>query len=465
MEKDLHKTTYDYFTHEKEKVKLYSEPLSKLKVETIDAKIKNRKIEDSEYLVNHQLRSLLRRGNTLVRWTEGPNKGQVKIGRKGLSKFFDVRLGHIKLAAGKITEADLRKEGVDCRHEYDVSVLPCVQAISQGHSIDIYQTEKANGENAQVSFIAELDAWIVCSKNVSILAKSAADIDKMTSERFEYARKIAHTWFEMIKTVKNLELLKQLLADHTAVGEYCGNLNLQHMVKYDKETILFYALVRKDSPDLCVAVESSFAQMQAAGLPTVSYSKQATCSTIEQLSTSLHDLFLKTARASMQSTGEGSVLYMVRTHKDTHEQTTVALGKLKTLEYRLYRKLREKVKNMLQRKWTAEDTVKKFTKEMKPLFEELDELYESEAPKYKRFAETMVQVVSKSGLVGEGIHNRYIDIIYITQACIDEKRQVTKEEIESLKKKKVAPAKLASDEEEDAQDQPQQPQTDEMEEA
>ena len=464
MEKDLHQTTYDYFKQEKEKVKLTSETLPKLKVETIDAKIKNRRIEDTEYLVDHQLRSLLRRGNTLVRWVEGPNKGQVKIARKGLAKFFDVRLGHIKLAAGTITEADLRKEGLDCRLEYDVSVLPCVEALRKGHSIEVFQTEKANGENAQVSFVAELDAWVVCSKNVSILAKSATDIDLMASERFEYARKIAHTWFDMLKGVKDIDALKQLLAGHTAVGEYCGNINLQHMVKYDKETILFYGLVRKDSSDLCVPVEKAFAEMQVVGLPTVGYSKQAVCESVDELVKSLQELFLKTARAAMESTGEGSVLYMVQTDKDTNEQTTVALGKLKTLEYRLYRKLREKMKNMVLRKWSVEDTVKKFMKELKPLFEELDDLYETEAPKYKQLALAMSDVITKSGLVGEGIHNRYIDIIHITQACIAEKREISTEEIESLKKKKIAAVKPASDDEEEAQEQPANPQADTMEE-
>jgi hypothetical protein len=280
----------------------------------------------------------------------------------------------------------------------------------------------------------------------------------MTSERFEYARKIAHTWFSMIKAVKDLDLLKQLLAEHTAVGEYCGNVNLQHMVKYDKEIIFFYALVRKDAADLCVPVERAFLQMQTADLPTVSYSKQATCTSVEELSKKLHELFLKTARASMESSGEGSVLYMVQKNKDSHQQTTVALAKLKTLEYRLYRKLREKMKNMMQRKWSAEDTVNRFMKDMKPLFEELEDLYQTEAPKYKRLAEAMADVVSKSGLAGEGIHNRYIDIIHTTQACIDGKRNITKEEIESLKKKKVAAAKHASDDEVEAQDPREAPQ-------
>ena len=49
----------------------------------------------------------------------------------------------------------------------------------------------------------------------------------------------------MIKETDNLTGIKDLLSQFTAVGEYCGNPNLQHFVEYSKETILFYALVNK----------------------------------------------------------------------------------------------------------------------------------------------------------------------------------------------------------------------------
>ena len=39
-------------------------------------------------------------------------------------------------------------------------------------NVAIYRLEKANGENAQVSYLSEVDAWVVCSKNVSILVRT-----------------------------------------------------------------------------------------------------------------------------------------------------------------------------------------------------------------------------------------------------------------------------------------------------
>jgi hypothetical protein len=40
------------------------------------------------------------------------------------------------------------------------------------------KTLKVNGENCQVSWSSEADCWLICSKNVSLLARDAEDISK-----------------------------------------------------------------------------------------------------------------------------------------------------------------------------------------------------------------------------------------------------------------------------------------------
>ena len=64
--------------------------------------------------------------------------------------------------------------------------------------------------------------------------------------------------------------LKKVLADHTFVGEYCGNAKLQHMVKYDKEEVIFYAVVEKLSTNSCLPFEQGKAFVENLGLPFVS---------------------------------------------------------------------------------------------------------------------------------------------------------------------------------------------------
>lgn len=49
-------------------------------------------------------------------------------------------------------------------------------AFEDGKRVELVKTEKVNGENAQVSYNYEYDAWVICSKNVSLLASSLQDL-------------------------------------------------------------------------------------------------------------------------------------------------------------------------------------------------------------------------------------------------------------------------------------------------
>lgn len=52
-------------------------------------------------------------------------------------------------------------------------------ALHQGkqYKIHLYGLFKENGEHCQISYIRQLGYWLFASKNVSILAKTEADLD------------------------------------------------------------------------------------------------------------------------------------------------------------------------------------------------------------------------------------------------------------------------------------------------
>ena len=62
--------------------------------------------------------------------------------------------------------------------------------------MEVLKTLKANGENVQVSFCKEVDAWIISSKNVGLLARSKADIAGYKEPRYRFACEMAHVWFD-----------------------------------------------------------------------------------------------------------------------------------------------------------------------------------------------------------------------------------------------------------------------------
>ena len=122
---------------------------------------------------------------------------------------------------------------------------------------------KANGENCQISYIQELDAWIIASKNVGLIARNEADIElyaKKNGLRYSFASMMAKCWFTLISSFKRKELenLKTDFSGRTFVGEYIGNPACQHLVKYPRETIVFYAVVDNKSKKICHLPEEGF---------------------------------------------------------------------------------------------------------------------------------------------------------------------------------------------------------------
>jgi hypothetical protein len=56
--------------------------------------------------------------------------------------------------------------------------------------------------------------------------------------------------------------------------------------------------------------------------------------------------FERVSSLSISEEEEGAVIYFVKRHReDATEDSVLSLGKLKTLEYRLFRKMREKLRN------------------------------------------------------------------------------------------------------------------------
>lgn len=136
---------------------------------------------------------------------------------------------------------------------------------------------KANGENAQVSYCEDADAWLIASKNVSLLARTRSDIKlyekakEGDTDRYQYAKLIAHTWFNTLDKFSKAKLnnLKKDLTNRTIIGEYCGNQDYQHLVKYERITVYWFGLVENDSlAKECVDLMTAQAFFKNYGLDT-----------------------------------------------------------------------------------------------------------------------------------------------------------------------------------------------------
>lgn len=185
----------------------------------------------------------IKEGNTLLETYDPKDFTKllhVQMLRQGLPKFFKL---HFDAVA---EERDKLVKGPQQIVEQYQTLAAVKKSLLQGHSVEIRRQIKTNGDNAQVSWCAQLKAWAIGSRNVAIVARSAKDLELYPEEsRYFIARSIGLCWFgylsNMDETIVNA--LKEELTNKTMVGDYVGNSKLINLIRYPKEAIIFHALV------------------------------------------------------------------------------------------------------------------------------------------------------------------------------------------------------------------------------
>jgi len=407
---------YTRLNQHKNTKKVFGDIPFEKKAMLVDISIKGRSKEDQLFARDPFLRANLRRG---VSFLKEENSNGI-ICRRGLQKFFDLKHEYLDLLDEKTLQTYMSR---DDEKLYRVIFEEAQGVLKRGGRIVVYKTEKANGENAQVSYSPKYNAWVCASKNVSILIRNNKDIDeykKYGDNRYSFATLIAETWLKIIsKEGVDVEGLKKDLTGKTLVGEYCGNPLYQHLVEYKEITILFYALVDHLGDRSCLPIKTFQDLTQKYNLPFVRMTPRKECSNIRDFVDILAELSKEVSENTIEEDQEGSVLYFEGKFDDKVE--ILSLCKLKTLEYRLYRKLREKLKYMIKNGTPTYELMKKYTNEV----EELCKVYKPPKPleHYYEIAKIAFTFVSENSNIAKnlGLTNRYLTFLKIIQKCHAEK--------------------------------------------
>ena len=372
----------------------------------LDIKLASKHEEDKYYLKNDNVYKYLRRGNCLTYNIETGKKG---IGRIGLIKFFDYR---------KNFSSNLDEER---------RVLEKVKESEM--PLSVYLTEKANGENFQVSFNPIYNCWIIGSKNVTIACRDKKDIEFYTNQdnfksknftplikdfirgnntferrRYEYVLDFGKTWFEILdklfKTSEDLEEFKKVIANHSFIGENVGDKTHQHIKVYNEKDIIFYSIVNHLTYDseICLPLSKSFEIFKKFGFTSVPIDKSEIFKNFDELKPYLDKKYDEILLKTIKESGEGNVIYFVENDKNGDEKI-ISVAKLKTFEYRFYRKIREKIKIILERyrKHPKNLSLGDLKRILKKESEELAENYQKELDfeNYIKFSDFVFNYVIK----------------------------------------------------------------------
>ena len=398
--------------------------------------------ENNLYLNNPEYFSFFRRGFSLYELN-----GKLIVLRKGLIKFNELPYDFYKIYGKNKYELffdykDLEENSLQEKTNFQELLksifYPIYKYLSQknNNEISLYKLLKANGENAQISFNSFLNKWVIASKNVSLICTNLNDLyehyepcyklnnNKTRPTRYNIAFQIALCWFDIleIKTKEETDLIKNEMSNRTFCGEYCGNQYHEHLIRHSKHTIYFYSIVdNNDENNICLPIEESFEIFKKLNLEHVNYEYVGTYKNKNELFEGIHKIYKSIAEKSILYEEEGDVLYFV------NDKKVISLCKVKTLEYKIYRKLREKIKNELK---NEENEFNMNRKKISQFFNEVQLISQNfKLPNPLEFYFTVSDMAFrfidfyKNKFVGENpeinLHNTYLDLIEMIHSIID----------------------------------------------
>ncbi len=164
--------------------------------------------EDEAFAKTPELWVNFRRGNTLLDIYDPSDYNKLLntvIARKGLNKFFDINYNFIS------REARYREDYINSYQTLVKNMIfaPLKKAMLEGHKVEAVRMLKANGENTQISYVPEIDAWAIASKNVGLIARNMEDVQKYEGKnamRYSFAVLFAKCWFTQISEFKKKDL-------------------------------------------------------------------------------------------------------------------------------------------------------------------------------------------------------------------------------------------------------------------
>lgn len=318
----------------------------------IDLKFKSKFAEDKCYASNYEYIRYLRRGNTIL---FDENTSKLSFLRKGLPKFFDYSLNF---------------SSSNDNNMKSIVIGDTISYLSNEPSlpVTVYQTYKANGENLQISYSLNLKSWIICSKNVCIAINSVDElVFYETNQSNMFCIIFSKLWFDFLSKnfscPEKLDEFKNQLNNRTLIGESVGDPNHQHIKLYDTQEIQFYALVDNDSEEPCYSIGFFDNFCSKYGLKSVAKLKHKPVKDIQQFFELMENIYSDLLFSYMKDNGEGSVVYFTIEDELNNTSRVFSLAKLKTFEYRFMRKLREKLKDYLANKKSANHLLSNIYKE------------------------------------------------------------------------------------------------------
>lgn len=234
-------------------------------------------------------------------------------------------------------------------------------------------------------------------------------------DKFLFARQIAECWMDEVERIEketDVTKLKAALSEKTLIGEFVGHPAHQHLVAYPTVGLYFFSLADHSKNYTAVDPLTAKEIIGEFKLKGVRIDSLGVYNTLKGLKEKLVEEYIEMAQGSIGCEEEGVVLYFVQRSKDKND-FTLCLCKSKTIEYNIYRLLREILRELFSdpsvgKKPVKEPSSERFYSEVETMvktwfgklnYKKYKELPEYFVPKplwyYKQLGDKVFQYIKK----------------------------------------------------------------------
>lgn len=294
----------------------------------------------------------IRRGNSILQIYDGKNEIPKRIiCKRGLRKFYDITTELMEYTKALNNNTPKLPFLTSLQKKIRNIIFEKIEYLAKQPTMNwqkmtISKIYKENGEHCQIGYTKEIDAWVIASKNVTILIRTKEDLALYNKERHYWPKIIAETWFEYLENLSENKIsdLKNELKNYTLLGEHCGHPKHTHIIKYFQIEIKFYAIVPlMDMEVPCLEPVKAIDFFKKFGLKNSKIEIFKDFKNFNDFLKTMENLLMEIELGTCEKEGEGSVIYI------TYENQVVSMSKMKTYEYLILRELRENLKKQVNK--------------------------------------------------------------------------------------------------------------------
>lgn len=325
----------------------------------------------------------------------------IELVRKGLMRVFELKIDYLlqELDSFDASAHIMSQKDCNIRNYIVGDAYECLQdetgnqnstdlqSLTDKNTSDVYvelcHYVQTDGINVQISWCSSLNWWSIGSYNVSILASKRADLEnypgfnkkieemKKHEIRYNYCHFIANAWFDTLDKIfdfsSNSASLNEdseakeeseedterknnfysTLEKWTLVGELVGIDITQQILSYPSQSLIFSSLIANDNASDTWMLPEQWADFCSKyNLPFIPIYRVGFYNKREDLKTALLNLYHRVTSGELCEYEEGSIIMLIkRNASDPSHDKVLSCSKIKTIEYKVFKKIKDKLKH------------------------------------------------------------------------------------------------------------------------